>query len=411
MQQIMAPLPELRIKCSPVWHHSMFDLFGPLEVKNFVNPRTSRKTWAVIITCLTTRACWVYLSESYSTDHLLSVLKKHEARNGSPKYYYADLGRQILGADRVITDAIKDINQQKVESFAANRNVEFIFGTPHFPQGQGACERLIQEIKKSLSIIKKHTSLSFAELDCLLSEVSYHVNSRPLQPNPTAGEDDFICPNDIIMGRSDMIPPDVDILETSLTKRAAYKQRIITEFWQKWSTSFYQSLVKLNRWQLCTRNAVPGDVIMILDKETGKNKFVTGIIDSVKTDKDKVIRKVVVKYKTKTTSNNLGHTFKYAERNVRGLALLIKKEERAELANVDFDLNRFTDGRNGSEDNLAENQEEEDDVIEEQEEDNVSEDGDYAMEQEDQAKQEEDDIRKLPPISSGRHRWAPDRYM
>ena len=88
MQQIMAPLPDIRLKCSPVWHHSMLDLFGPLEIRNFVNPRTSRKTWAVIITCLTTRACWVYLSESYSTDHLLSVLKKHEARNGSPKFYY-----------------------------------------------------------------------------------------------------------------------------------------------------------------------------------------------------------------------------------------------------------------------------------------------------------------------------------
>ena len=83
MTQLMAPLPDVRLKPSPVWQNSMLDLFGPIEVVHFVQQRTVRKTWGVIITCLATRACWVYLAESYNTDHLLSVFMKHEARNGS----------------------------------------------------------------------------------------------------------------------------------------------------------------------------------------------------------------------------------------------------------------------------------------------------------------------------------------
>ena len=127
MEQLMASLPYYRLKPAPVWHFSMIDLFGPIEISNFVKPRTSRKTWAVIITCLNTRACWVYLSESYSTDHLLSVLRKHEARNGSPFQYAADLGRQIVGADRIIAEAIADIDQDKLVTFAARRNTKFVF--------------------------------------------------------------------------------------------------------------------------------------------------------------------------------------------------------------------------------------------------------------------------------------------
>ena len=55
MRQLMAPLPAFRLKSSPVWHFSMLDLFGPINVKDFVNQRTKRKTWAVVVTCLTTR--------------------------------------------------------------------------------------------------------------------------------------------------------------------------------------------------------------------------------------------------------------------------------------------------------------------------------------------------------------------
>ena len=348
MKQLMSPLPSFRLKPSPVWHYSMMDLIGPIEVTNFINQRTKRKTWAVIITCLTTRACWVYLAESFSTDHLLSVMKKHESRNGSPAEYYADLGRQIIGADRVLKEAMNDINQKEVEKFAANRGTKFVFGTPHFPEGQGAAERLVQEVKKNLKVITKRL-LTFGELDTLLAEASYLVNSRPLQPNPTLGEDSFICPNDILFGRSDLSPPVNVVTDTSLTRKAALKQRIIDEFWQKWSTSYYQTLVSYQKWRSRHRDAKVGDVILILDKELDKGKFTTGVIESVKVDPDDVVRTVTVKYKLKQKTPKTPEEVekytptvtKYAERNVRGLALLVTAEEREEIEKIDLDFLRF----------------------------------------------------------------------
>ena len=367
MQQLMSPVPSYRTKPAPVWNHSMLDLFGPITVTDFVNQRTSRKTWAVIITCLNTRATWVYLAESYSTDHLLSVLRKHEARNGSPSEYHADLGRQIVGADRVIAQAIANIDQTQLENTAAKRGVKFVFGTPHFHAGQGAVERLIAEVKKSLKIIIKNKHLSFAEMDCLLSEASNHVNSRPLQLHPRAGDDGYICPNDIMFGRSDKSPPSVPVTETSLTKRAAHKQRIMDEFWDKWSSSYLQTLTKYHRWQTKHRNVTKGDVIMLLDKEHAKNKFCLGMVDSVKVDTDGQVRRCVVKYKIVSSDPAKYPTsFKYVERNVRGLALLIKAEEREDFENHDLDQDRFhaeaNEDSNHSEEGETEDVEEESDV-------------------------------------------------
>ena len=442
MKQLMSPLPQLRLKSSPIWHHSMLDLFGPLECKDFVNQRSSRKTWAVIITCLTTRACWVYLAESYSTDHLLTVLKKHEARNGSPAQYFADLGRQIVGADRVISEAIDKIDKKQVEDFATKRNVKFNFGTAHFPEGQGAVERLISEVKKSLKVISKQKHLSFGDMDCLMAEASYLVNSRPLQYNPTAGEDGFISPNDVMFGRSDMLPPDIEIDDNSLTRRAAHKQRIIQEFWEKWSSSYLQSLSKYSKWQSKYRNAKPGDVVMILDKELSKGKFKFKVIDSVKTDPDQRVRKVVVKYKlqskkTKTSLTNHPKVYKYAERNIRGLALLIKAEERPEEENVDIDQIRFRrnapddeeeNNKNSSEEKEkeddSENQEVEVDADEEEKtEQNEVTDSDEGEKEDavqtiDDEVEAENDVQKedpradriLEPTSSGRTRYRPKKF-
>ena len=404
MEQLMAPMPQYRLKPAPIWHFSMLDLFGPIEISNFIRPRTSRKTWAVIITCLNTRACWVYLSESYSTDDLLSVLRKHEARNGSPYQYAADLGRQIVGADRVMAEAIVALEQDKIVQFAANRNTKFVFGTPYFPEGQGACERLIKEVKSNLKIISKHRRLSFAELDCLLSEASYLTNTRPLQLNPTAGEDGYICPNDILFGRSDMCPPMVDVQETSLTRKATFKQKVISEFWEKWNNSYYQSLVKYQKWTLMSRNASPGDVVLILDKELSKGKFCLGVIDTVKVDVDNIVRKVTVKYKLHP-QDKTSSVYKYAERNVRKLALLVKSEERKNFENVDFDVNRFT---------VRGEEEEDEDVQHVVAEDHgekvvtINEEDDGSLEEEEDV-QDQENVIVLPSTSSGRKIRAPRR--
>ena len=420
MRQLMAPLPAFRLKSSPVWHFSMVDLFGPISVKDFVNQRTSRKTWAVIITCLTTRACQTYLAQSFSTDDLLCVLTKHEARNGSPAEYFADLGSQIVGAERLLKEPIDQLDENLMKNFAASNDSKFTFGTPHFPEGQGAVERLVQEVKKSLKVITNNDTLSFGELDAALAEASYLVNTRPLQPNPTMGDDGFICPNDILMGRSDKAPPLGEIFDNKLTRRVSHMRRMVDQFWRKWSTSYYQSLVKYHKWRLRERNAEPGDVILVLDREGPKGKFSLGLIDSVKLDPDNVVRKVTIKYKLPQPKDQVEfqpRPYKYAERNVRGLALVVTAQERSEVDDFDLDDARFNNDMKNCEtvDKDSINNDDQNEIDEEDGTENEA-----VKANEDEAVNENEDIqgantvkefeerkRLLPPTSTGRIRKRP----
>ena len=345
--QLMAPVPQHRLKSSPPWTHSMVDLFGPITVKGANDEDPERKTWGILITCLTSRAMWAYLSESYSTKDFLTVLRKHESRNGSPQTYYADLGSQIVGADKLIQKAIKDLDQKGIEDFSAGRKVEFKFGSPLFKfgspfhsQGQGAVERLVKVVKRHLKVITK-ARLTFGELDMLLSEASYLVNSRPLQYYPQAGSDGYICPNDILFGRSDIEPPIMTFEDTDVFKRLGEKQAIIHEFWEKWSNSYLQSLHRYSQWEKGNRNLREGDIVLVLDQTIRKGKFLLGEIETVTEADDGLVRRVNVKYKLydKATSRAVlltykkGRRFKSFERNARGVALLVPAEERDQRSN------------------------------------------------------------------------------
>ena len=105
-------------------------------------------------------------------------------------------------------------------------------------------------------------------------------------------------------------------------------------------------------------------------------KFTIGQISSVKTDSDGVVRKVTVKYKLNQPKNigvNYSESpYKYAERNVRGLALLITAQEKRDTEGVDTDILR-TSPWLYNKDHTEEYNDEENVIDDESHEENVNE--------------------------------------
>ena len=365
LTQLMAPVPPFRLHASPPWYHTMLDLFGPIEVRGFVHRRTFRKTWGVIFTCLNSRAVWCYLAESYSTRDLINVIRKHECRNGSARIYFSDLGSQIVGADKAMDDAIEHLNKGALEGFTAKRNSEFKFGVPYHSQGQGAVERLIKEVKRYLKILMKGT-FTFAETECILAECSQMINSRPLQYYPKAGEDGFLCPNDILFGRSSQDPPLLDFDNSNLVKKVTEKEEIMKEFWKKWSSSYLQSLHRYQTWKTEERNITEKDIVLVLDKRIAPGRFLMAEVESVEKGKDGLVRRTVLKYKVPDREQNKTRWTKYKRfvRSPHGLSLLLAAEERvsedpaASVEDLELGASRFPQQRRnivrtGSENNLS----------------------------------------------------------
>ena len=185
------------------------------------------------------------------------------------------------------------------------------------------------------------------------------------------------------------------------------------EFWEKWCNSYYQSLVKYHKWRLKYRNCEVGDVVLVLDKEAPKGKFTLGIIDSVKVDSDGLIRKVTVKYKLPQNGDNLNLNpmhYKYAQRNVRGLALLITAQEREQIqtnGNIQIDVAR---SQEMSEEDASSSNSESNSDDEEPTEDPIDAkpSNDEEVEEANEASiSKNDESRILPPTSTGRKRFKP----
>lgn len=99
-KQIMAPLPMERLVPYPPFFNTSLDLFGLITIRGEVNKRTKEEVFGVIFTCMYTRAVYCGVTQNYSTDAFLLVLRRLVAVHGYPKKIYSDPGSQIVSASK-----------------------------------------------------------------------------------------------------------------------------------------------------------------------------------------------------------------------------------------------------------------------------------------------------------------------
>ena len=238
-----------------------------------------------------------------------------------------------------------------------------------------------------------------------------------IYPGPP-GEDGYICPNDLMMGRSSKAPPIGTFESSSLARKLQFTRSLVVQFWERWYTSYYQRLVKYHKWRTKFRNAKPGDIVLILDREAPKGKYTLAEILSVKTDADQVVRKVIVRYKLNKSGEGDEYTpvaDKFVERSVRGLSLVLTAEERN--SNLDCGNNPIENEEPFDiQQNVSEN-----DCDNEKIEDIVSNDDHKVSKKVELLNAEASRVMKVPAVSSetgtevaptvtGRRRWKPQRY-
>ena len=102
LNQVMAPLPEERLRPAPVFNSVALDLFGPLEFRDLVKKRVTGKGWGVIFVCMATSAIHLELVESYSTESFLQALRRFICIRGTPSLIQSDRGTQLTAAAKEV---------------------------------------------------------------------------------------------------------------------------------------------------------------------------------------------------------------------------------------------------------------------------------------------------------------------
>ena len=77
-------------------------------------------------------------------------------------------------------------------------------------------------------------------MQTILYEIANIVNDRPIGTTPTSVEDgSYLCPNDMMLGRSSNVVPSGDFeLTVNSRRRLYFVQRLTDAFWKKWTVNY-----------------------------------------------------------------------------------------------------------------------------------------------------------------------------
>lgn len=118
----MADLPEDRVVPSDPFSSIGADVFGPWQV---VSRKTrggvaESKRWAVVFTCLYTRAVHIELLEDMSSSSFINALRRLIALRGRVKLIRSDRGTNFVGAAQELKLNVINVEDGPVSTFLNN---------------------------------------------------------------------------------------------------------------------------------------------------------------------------------------------------------------------------------------------------------------------------------------------------
>ena len=271
---IMADLPEFRVAVGePPFSHVGVDFFGPMQVKR---GRSTVKRWGCTFTCLVVRAVHLEVVDSLETDTFINSLERFMNRRGHPNLIVSDCGSNFRGADKELKACLKELDQEKIKTFASNRRVEWKFNPPNAPHMGGAWERLVRSVKKALKAILKGRLVDDFSLVTIFTEAESIMSSRPL----TATSDDIndleaLAPNYFLLGRASPNLPLGIFYEADISNRKRWRQvQVLTEHpWRRFQCEYLPSLTTRPKWRNSEETVQYGDLVLVQDQNSARGKW------------------------------------------------------------------------------------------------------------------------------------------
>ena len=238
----MADLPSGRITPSPPFTYVGLDVFGPWEVtaRRTRGGHAYSKRWAVIFTCLSTRAIHIELIESMDASSFINALRRFMAIRGPVQQIRSDCGTNFKGAKNELESAKKETNQEIVEAYLNSQECEWIFNSPHASHTGGVWERMIgisRRILDSMMAELRPKRPTHEVLSTLMAEVTAIVNNRPLvaiSSDPSAPE--ILTPSTLLTQKTATLKstPGNFVPQDLYSKKWRQVQLLANRFWSRW---------------------------------------------------------------------------------------------------------------------------------------------------------------------------------
>ena len=120
--QKMADLLIDRLTPAPPFSYVGLDAFGPwlVSTRRTRGGVANNKRWAVLFTCLSTRAIHIEVIESMDTSCFINALRRFLALRGPAIQLRSDCGTNFVGARNELQTCLKEMDDRAIQSYLAN---------------------------------------------------------------------------------------------------------------------------------------------------------------------------------------------------------------------------------------------------------------------------------------------------
>ena len=326
LKQVMSTLPVERLKPCPAFSHVAVDYFGPFESAGEVQRRVKRKCYGVIFVCLTVGAVYVDLASDYTTDSFLQVLRRFTCIHGWPNTIHSDKGSNLVGASNLLKKVVQELEWENISKTSALKGTKWNFSPADAKWYNGLAESLVKSVKRALSAAlgdsNNHMKLRFSEMLTVMFESAQLVNERPIGRHPSNPDERYLCPNDLLLGRSSAENPQEEFQNIcDNNSRFQFIQKVVTAFWKRWVKEAFPNLVIQKKWHTESRNLGKGDIVLVQELNAVRGKWKRAIVTEVIESGDKKVRRVMIRYKSEAGLNI------EVERPIQKLILLVPNED------------------------------------------------------------------------------------
>ena len=275
------------------FNHIAIDYFGPMYAKLPKKTKETRavrnyKIFGLAILCQQTRAIKIYPVEGYDTVSFMTTFRAHCANYGVPLEILSDPMTAFIKASKEVDTerGTKDDNDDEIEKAVQETFNVTWHVIPPGSQWRDPAERAIKSIKQMFQSIfnmeRDQPVLTVGEYWSLFAEISEILNRRPIEGKIDEGQLNFICPNDLLIGRTSKYSPN-PITDTTMSGRLGVVQEIKSTFWKKYLDILAadSNLMKYPCWYKQDRRPIKGDIVLILYKTSVRDLYRIGKVTAV----------------------------------------------------------------------------------------------------------------------------------
>ncbi|KAK3105444.1 hypothetical protein FSP39_025380 [Pinctada imbricata] len=302
LSQKMADLPPERLKSSPPFTYVGVDCFGPWTVstRRTRGGSAESKRWAVLFTCMCSRAVHIEILEQMTTASFINALRRFYAIRGNVKEFFSDRGTNFVGCCNTLGIPAINVEDPSIKDFLSDKETVWKFNTPFSSNMGGAWERLIGVTRRILDAMLyevRHTKLTHEVLTTFFAEVTAIINNRPLVALDSDAESPFVLtPNILLTQKTEdvcEVPMNLDVRDL-YSSQWKFVQVLAQRFWDQWRKQYLQSLQPRKKWTDKQPNIEIGDIVLLKDEGQHRNNWPIGRVSQIFPSRDNLVRKVEI---------------------------------------------------------------------------------------------------------------------